>query len=55
MKGHEYLGQAERANLGGDTVIVVGSRNDASTFPYGFFQAWKLNTNTGMFVRLARE
>ena len=46
---------AERAKLEGDTVIVVGSRNEADTFPYGFFQAWKLNTNTGLFERLARE
>ena len=46
---------AERASLTGETVIVVGSRDEASTFPYGFFQAWKLNTNTGLFERLARE
>jgi hypothetical protein len=46
---------AERASLSGGTVIVVGSRNEADTFPYGFFQAWKLNTNTGRFERLARE
>ena len=45
----------ERANLAGETVVVMGSRNEASTFPYGFFQAWKLNTNTGLFERLARE
>ena len=46
---------AERATLAGETVVVMGSRNEASTFPYGFFQAWKLNTNTGQFQRLARE
>ncbi len=46
---------AERASLAGETVVVVGSRDEASTFPYGFFQAWKLNTNTGLFERLARE
>jgi hypothetical protein len=46
---------AERANLEGETVVVVGSRNEADTFPYGFFQAWRLNTNTGLFERLARE
>lgn len=45
----------ERANLEGETIVVVGSRNEAGTFPYGFFQAWKLNTNTGLFERLARE
>ena len=46
---------AERTNLEGETVVVVGSRNEADTFPYGFFQAWKLNTNTGLFERFARE
>jgi hypothetical protein len=46
---------AERANLEGETIVVVGSRNSADTFPYGFFQAWKLNTNTGLFERLPRE
>ena len=46
---------AERANLAGETVVVMGSRNEAGTFPYGFFQTWKLNTNTGLFERLARE
>jgi hypothetical protein len=46
---------AERATLQGETIIVVGSRNAADTFPYGFFQAWKLNTNTGLFERLPRE
>jgi hypothetical protein len=46
---------AARTGLDGETVIVVGSRTEADTFPDGFFQAWKLNTNTGRFERLARE
>lgn len=46
---------AERASLEGETLIVVGSRNDAGTFPYGYFQTWKLNTNTGRFERFARR
>ncbi len=45
---------ADRAALDGETLVVVGSRNEADTFPYGFFQAWKLNSNTGRFERLAR-
>ena len=45
----------DRTTLTGETVVVVGSRDEASTFPYGFFQAWKLNTNTGLFERLARQ
>lgn len=46
---------AERAALTGETLVVVGSRNESGTFPYGFFQAWKLNTNTGHFERFARK
>jgi hypothetical protein len=46
---------AERTSLEGETIVVVGSRNAADTFPHGFFQAWKLNTNTGLFERLARK
>ena len=45
----------ERMKLEGDTLVVVGSRNEAGTFPYGFFQTWKLNTNTGRFERFARH
>ncbi len=45
---------SDRARLDGETIVVVGSRNEAATFPNGFFQAWKLNTNTGRFGRLAR-
>lgn len=45
----------ERVGLAGETLLVVGSRNEASTFPYGFFQPWKLNPNTGRFERFARQ
>ncbi len=30
----------ERMALPGETLIVVGSRDEASTFPYGFFK-WR--------------
>jgi hypothetical protein len=39
----------QRAELDGSTVVVVGSRNDSATFPYGFFKWWELDTNTGSF------
>ena len=45
----------ERVSLAGETLVVVGSRNESSTFPYGFFQAWKLNSNTARFERFARQ
>lgn len=51
----EAMPIAERVALEGETLVVVGSHNDAGTFPYGFFQAWKLNSNTGRFERFARQ
>lgn len=39
----------DRQRLTGDTVVFVGSRNESTTFPYGFFQAWRLNRNLGRF------
>lgn len=41
----------ERPGLGGDTLLVVGSRNESRTFPYGFFKEWVFDTNLGRFGR----
>ncbi|TVL98634.1 MAG: hypothetical protein CV087_21010 [Candidatus Brocadia sp. WS118] len=38
-----------RAALQGETMVVVGYRNRAETFPYSFFKWWILNRNTGEF------
>ncbi len=38
-----------RVRLDGETIIVVGSREDADIFPYRFFKWWQLNKNTGTF------
>lgn len=43
------MGISGRLHLSGDTLIVVGSREDADTFPYKFFKWWKLDKNTGTF------
>lgn len=40
---------ADRIALDGETLLVVGSRADSATFPYGFFKWWRLETNTGSF------
>jgi hypothetical protein len=40
-----------RTGLGGETLIIVGSRSEAATFPYGFFKDWTLDTNTARFRR----
>lgn len=38
-----------RAQLEGETLVIVGSRNESETFPYGFFKWWSLDNNTGRF------
>lgn len=43
------LSITERRDLPGQTLVVVGSRAESETFPYGFFKWWQLNTNTGSF------
>ena len=37
------------AGLHGETLVVVGSRGEAATFPYAFFKWWRLDANTGQF------
>jgi hypothetical protein len=46
------MGVDGRVTLGGQTVVVVGTRDDAATFPYGFFTWWALDPNTGDFDRM---
>ena len=41
-----------RIKLSGDTLVVVGTRGEVATFPYGFFKWWYLDTNTGQFCLL---
>lgn len=45
----EAMGLHGRLKLDGRTFVVVGSRNEAATFPFGFFKWWELNTHTGRF------
>ena len=40
---------ADRERLSADTLVLIGSRSESDTFPYGFFQAWCLNRNLGEF------
>jgi len=41
----------ERAALIGETIVVVGSRDETKTFPYGFFKGWLFDANLGRFSR----
>lgn len=45
------MGIDERTKVGGETVLIVGSKNEASTFPYGFFKDWQFDVNLGRFAR----
>jgi hypothetical protein len=55
LKSHlqdEVIGSMDlgtRAALEGDTLLVIGRRAQAETFPHGFFAWWQLDTNTGRF------
>jgi hypothetical protein len=41
----------ERLGLGGELLLVTGSRGEGETFPYGYFKIWRLNSNTGGFEK----
>ncbi len=43
------MGIAGRMETAGETLVVVGKRDEAATFPYGFFDWWELEKNTGTF------
>jgi len=38
--------------FGSDTLVIVGSRNESTTFPYGFFKEWLFDSNVGRFGRV---
>jgi hypothetical protein len=42
----------ERTAVTGETLIVVGSRDETKTFPYGFFKDWLFDANVGRFSRV---
>jgi hypothetical protein len=42
----------DRRAVKGETSLIIGNRGVAETFPYGYFKAWTLDTNTGRFDRL---
>jgi hypothetical protein len=51
---HEIVQSMEiptRAGLGGETLVVIGSRSETASFPYGFFKGWTLDANTARFRR----
>lgn len=47
----EAIGLAGRMKLEGETLVVIGSYDSSSTFPYGFFKWLRLDSNTGTFTQ----
>jgi hypothetical protein len=47
----QAMGIQERIRIGGETMLIVGSRNESGTFPYGFFKDWHYDMNLGRFGR----
>jgi hypothetical protein len=45
----EAMDIGTRAALDGNTLLVIGRRAEAETFPHGFFAWWRLDANTGRF------
>jgi hypothetical protein len=45
------MGIRERTQIGGETMLIVGSRNESATFPYGFFKERQFDKNLGRFGR----
>jgi hypothetical protein len=46
------LAVGDRAEMAGETLLVIGSRDTGATFPYGFFRSWTLDANIGQFQPL---
>lgn len=40
---------AGRVSLEGETIVVVGCRDESEYFPYGFFKWWQLDPSAGTF------
>jgi hypothetical protein len=40
------------ADLRGQTLLVLGSRGEGETFPWGYFKIWSLDANLGRFEKI---
>lgn len=43
---------ADRMDIGGETLIIVGNRGDGDSFPWGYFKCWRLDANLGRFNKI---
>jgi hypothetical protein len=46
------LSTEQRLATSGETLLVVGNRGEAETFPYGYFRSWRFERNTGRFEQV---
>ena len=44
--------QEDKLNIEGETIICIGYRNNAGTFPYDFFRWWHFDRNLGNITKL---
>ena len=45
------LSTTEITSLPGETVVIMGSRGEGETFPWGYFRYWILNRSLGRFEK----
>ncbi len=43
---------ADRMEIDGETLLVVGNRGDGDSFPWGYFKCWRLDANLGRFEKI---
>ena len=43
---------ADRMEIEGETLLIVGNRGDGGTFPWGYFKCWQLDANLGRFEKI---
>lgn len=48
----EIMGITGRQQLDGEIGVVIGCRDKANTFPYGFFKWWRFDKDIGKFEQL---
>jgi hypothetical protein len=39
------------STLEGETLLVIGSRSDGGSFPWGYFRFWRFDRGVGRFAR----
>lgn len=48
----DALNPEDKLNIKGETIICIGNRQHAGTFPYDFFRWWRLDRNLGKMTKM---